>query len=156
MKLTRALLSLVLAVLLMSALLDPAEKQSKDDGRLHVSCRNVPDEVDPKNIEFKLFLNEVQIMKEKDFLGKDHGLIENAEDSYWPAALYDTQISGLFDFKVLVKDVEIREGVFTFLTYDYEVLDSMRLNSEIDEAMIIEWKSIAPSVWRTNCSIKQE
>jgi len=130
------------------------KKKCKDDGRLRVSCQNVPNGIESKNIELTLFLNSHQILNELNFESKSTGFFVQTEDSYWPAGFYDAQLNGLYKRNILMKNVEIRSGVFTFLTFDYDVLSQIEMNSAKEQPLVVEWKYIAPKIGKSQCTTK--
>lgn len=131
-------------------------KKGKDDGRLSVSCRNVPDSIRVENIIFQLFSGNNQIENNKKFVQTDHGFYEIEEDTYLLPGLYNTKLTGLFEYDIMVKDVEIKAGFFTFLNFDYKILKITRQNDDNPRFLIIDWEEILPKIYKDQCTVDQK
>jgi len=149
------IVSILVIVLCISASSNSGKINYSDDGRLRVSCINVPIGIEPESIELKLFLNREQVLDENNFQEKRTGVFVATEDSYWPAGFYDAQLSGLLKCDIIVEKVEMKSGVFTFLTFDYNLFSQIVAHSTNENPVVLSWEKIAHNIERSESTLKE-
>ncbi|NEN23614.1 hypothetical protein G3O08_08880 [Cryomorpha ignava] len=151
-----SLLFILVPFLFYNAASYPLAQNDKDDGRLSVSCRNLPDSIRIENLLFQLFSDKNQIENIKKFVQTDRGFCEIEEDTNLLSGLYNTKLTGLFEYEIMIKDVEIKAGFFTFLNFDYKVLKSIRQNNDNSSFLVIDWEEISPKIYKDKCTVDQK